>query len=358
MQFLYFPSFNKIVVFVGVFFMSCGGKKDPPAKKPADRETVVDVIVAKPATIKNFIEVNGTVLANEYVELHAEISGRITYLNVPEGSYIKQGTVIARVFNEDLRAQLQKSKAQLDLAEKTEQRLKKLLDVNGLNQADYDLAMNQVYTLKADIAYTQAQIDKSIVRAPFSGTVGLRQVSPGAFVSPSDIIATLQQTNKVKIDFTIPEEYSNIIRKGNSVDVLTDAAKQEHTKAVIIATEPQVNQSTRNLKVRAILDNANSNPGSFVKVTVTDNTNKNAILVPSNSVIPGDKNSQLVLVKNGKAQFADITTGTRLSGNVEITSGVNAGDSVVVTGVLFARQGNPVKVRTVKDLNEVDQEEQ
>ncbi len=343
-------------IFLSLFIISCGGKKDPP-KRMNDRETIVDVIVASPEPIKNFIQVNGTVLANEYVELHPEISGRITYLNVPEGSYVPQGTVIARIFDEDLRAQLQKSKAQLELAEKTEERLRKLLDINGLNQADYDAAVNQVYSIRADIAYTQAQIDKSIIRAPFNGTVGLRQVSPGAYVSPSDIIATLQQTNKVKIDFTIPEEFSNLIKRGNSVDVLTDAAKQQHSKAVIIATEPQVNQSTRNLKVRAILENSNSNPGAFVKVTVTDNTNKNAILVPSNSLIPGDKNSQLVLVKNGKAVFADVSTGTRLADNVEITSGVSAGDTVVVTGVLFARPNSPVKVRSVKKLQEMDNEE-
>lgn len=347
-----------LTILICSFILSgCNSKKDPP-KNASAQPTLVDVIVARPTALKNFIEVNGTVLANEYVELHPEISGRITYLNVPEGAYIKQGTVIARIYDADLAAQLNKLKVQLDLAQKTEQRLSKLLQIQGLNQADYDAALNQVNSLKADIAYTQAVISKAVIRAPFSGTVGLRQVSPGAYVSPASIIATLQQTNKIKIDFTVPDLYSYLIKKGNTVNVLVNAAQQQYKKAVIIATEPQVNQSTRNIKVRAILEGGNTNPGAFVKVTINDNSNKNALMVPTNSIIPGDKTNQLVLVKNGKAFFADVETGIRQQDNVEITKGVNAGDTVVVTGVLFARPNSVVKIKSAKTLNAVDKENQ
>jgi len=330
----------------------CQGKPDPVKPKEAP-PTVVDVIVAGTQGLTNTVEANGNIVANEYVELHPEISGRITYLNVPEGHTIAQGTVIARINDADLQAQLSKSKVQLDLAQKTEERYKQLLNVNGINQADYDNALNQVNSLKADIQYTQTLIDKTVIKAPFSGVVGLRQVSPGAFVTAASIIATIQQVSKVKIDFTIPEEYSNLIKKGSLVDVEVDAAQQLRKKAVVIATEPQVNQSTRNLKIRAILREGTANPGAFVKVFVDAGGNKKAIMIPTNSIIPEDKNNQVILVKNGKASFVNVKTGMRESNNVEVVSGIQTGDSVVVTGVLFARPKSVLKVRSVKTLEQL-----
>lgn len=335
-----------------VSVVACKGKPEPVKPKEAP-PTVVDVIIASPQGITNTVEANGSVVANEYVELHPEVSGRITYLNVPEGHAIAQGTVVARINDADLQAQLSKSKVQLDLAQKTVDRYKKLLDINGLNQADYDNALNQLNGLKADIQYTQTLIDKTVIKAPFSGVLGLRQVSPGAFVTASNVIVTIQQVSTVKIDFTIPEEFSNMIKKGNMVDVEVDAARQTRKKALIVATEPQVNLATRNLKVRAILQGGTANPGAFVKVFVDAGDNKKAVMIPTNSIIPDDKNSQVILVKKGAASFVNVTTGVRESNTVEIISGVQPGDSVVVTGVLFARPKAPLKIRSVKTLEQL-----
>jgi membrane fusion protein (multidrug efflux system) len=303
--------------------------------------------------MSNSVEANGTVVANEYVELHPEVSGRLTYLNVPEGAKIQQGTVVARINDADLQAQLNKSKVLLDMAVKTEERLKKLLAVNGVNQADYDVAQNAVNGYKADMAYTQSLLDKTVIKAPFSGVVGLRQVSPGAYLTPASIIATIQQTEKIKIDFTLPEEYSSLIKKGNKVDVQIDAAQKTMKKAVIVATEPQVNANTRNLKVRAILQDAKVNPGAFVKIYLASNKDQKAILVPTSSIIPDDKNKQVVVVKDGKAAFVNVETGGRQANTVEITKGLKQGDSVVVTGLLFARPKSKLKVRGVKTLEQL-----
>ncbi len=340
-----------ITAFVFVI-ASCKEKPEPTKPKEAPI-TIVDVIIASPQPITNTVEANGSVVANEYVELHPEVSGRITYLNVAEGHAIAQGAVIARINDADLQAQLSKSKVQLDLAQKTVDRYKKLLDINGINQADYDNALNQVNGLKADIQYTQTLIDKTVIRAPFSGVLGLRQISPGAFVTAANIIVTIQQVSKVKIDFTIPEEYSELIKKGNLVDVEVDAATKARKKAMVIATEPQVNLATRNLKVRAMLQGGTANPGAFVKVFVDAGGNKKAVMIPTNSIIPDDKNSQVILVKSGKAAFVNVKTGVRESNNVEILSGIQPGDSVVVTGVLFARPKAPLKVRSVKILEQL-----
>jgi membrane fusion protein, multidrug efflux system len=205
------------------------------------------------------------------------------------------------------------------------------------------------------MAYTQTLIDKTIVRAPFDGTLGLRQVSPGAYVTPTSVIATLQQLGKLKIDFTIPEEYNDLIKVGGIVDVEADAAKEIRQRATIIAIEPQANSQTRNLLVRAVLSGTMSNPGAFVKVYVgAEGSGKMAIMVPTNTIIPNDINNQLILIKNGKSQFVNVTTGIRLANNVEITKGVNAADTVVVTGVLFVRPNTAVKIRSVKTLAQID----
>ncbi len=181
-----FPAIKFVPFCLCLFVLcnACGEKKEvSKANLPEKQPTIVDVMIAQPVGLSDTIEANGTVTANETVELHPEVPGRLIYLNVPEGKQVQQGTVLARVNDADLRAQIQKSKVQLQLAEANEQRFAKLLDIQGVNQADYDAIVNQVASLKADIAYTNALIDKTVVRAPFSGVIGLRQVSPGAYVT-------------------------------------------------------------------------------------------------------------------------------------------------------------------------------
>ncbi len=342
------------IAFVGLFLITaCKSKQEPPKQNNGPQSVVVDVLIASAKTINTSIEANGTVVANEYLELHTEVSGRLTYLNVPEGKEIKQGTVIARVNDADLQAQLNKTKVSLQLAAKTEERLRKLLAVNGVNQADYDIALNAVNGYKADMVYTQSLIDKTVVKAPFTGVIGLRQVSPGAYLTPAAVISTMQQLNKIKIDFTLPEEYSRLVRTGSTVDVKVDESTQAIRKAVIIATEPQVNQTTRNLKVRAVLQDSKVNPGAYVKVFIAAKANQQSILVPTNAIIPDDKNKQLVVVKNGKAVFINVETGARQADNIEITRGVQTGDTIVVTGLLFARPKSQLKIRKVKTLEEL-----
>ena len=207
-------------------FSSCKEKKEKGkgggGDEKKDKPTLVDVMVATLQPVINVVEANGTIIPGESTELRPEVSGRLTYLNVPEGKSVAQGTILARINSADLEAQIQRTKVQLETATKTEERLKQLLDVNGINQSDYDVALNTVNTLKADLAYTQTLIDKTVVRAPFTGTIGLRQVSPGAYVSPTSILATMQQLGKMKIDFTLPEENSDLIRIGSVVKVKMD----------------------------------------------------------------------------------------------------------------------------------------
>jgi membrane fusion protein (multidrug efflux system) len=310
---------------------------------------MVEVIIAGDEDVSSNLEVNGSVLSNEMVELRPEISGRLVYLNIPDGASVKAGTMLAKVNDADLQAQLEQQRIQLDLAMKTEKRLSNLLKVNGVNQADYDVALNQVNTYQANIKVLNAQIDKTVIRAPFAGELGLRVVSPGAYVTPQTLIGTLQQSDKVKIDFTVPETYAAIIRKGDKVNIQTNESA-ESLDAIVSAIEPQINSVTRNIKVRAYLSSGMIHPGAFVKVLLAQN--RKGIMVPTNAIIPDALSNQVVVVKNQKAVFVNVETGIRNTNMVELTSGVNPGDTVIVSGMLFVRANAAIKVKGVKKLKE------
>ena len=316
------------------------------AEKSKDKLQVnVDVIVAKKVHFPSTIEVNGESLSEEMIELHPEISGRLTYLNIPDGAVVQKGTVLAKINDADLQAQLEQQKVQLDLAVKTEQRLRELLTVNGINQADYDAALSQVNTINANIKVLNAQIDKTVVRAAFSGKLGLRMVSPGAYVTPLTILGTLQEADNIKIDFTLPEFYANMARVGNTVFIQTNES-EDKLPAVISAIEPQINSATRNIKARARLNSGKISPGSFVKVLLTKD--EEGILVPSNALIPDATSNQVVIIRKSKAVFANVETGTRNADLVQLSGGVKEGDTIVVSGVLFVRPNTLVKIRAVK----------
>ena len=341
---------NSISVLIVLFFIcSCTSKsKDlTPKEKPP---VMVDVIIAGNQDFISNLEVNGSVLSNELVDLHPEVSGRLTYLNIPDGAMVTQGTILAKINDTDLQAQKEQYKVQLDLAVKTEKRLSDLLQVNGVNQADYDAALNQVNILKTNIAFVDAQLDKTIVRAPFAGELGLRLVSPGAYVTPSTILGTLGQTDKVKIDFAVPESYASLIQKGNLIKVQT-IGSDEGLSATITAIDPQVNSVTRNIKVRAFLNGGNLLPGAFVKILL--DKNRKAMIVPTNSIIPEAYLSQVVVIKNSKAVFKTVETNLRNGNVVEITKGIEVGDSVVVSGMLYVRPNAKVKIKRVKTLKEL-----
>lgn len=336
-----------------IIVSSCESKKEDanPAKK--DAPPIVDVIVADPQSITNTLEANGTVIASQYVEIRPEISGRLTYLNIAEGSTVSKGTVLAKINDADLEAQLNKVKVQLRLAQVTLDRYGKLLEIQGINKADYDVALAQVNSYQADINVLQAELAKTVVRAPFTGVLGLRQVSSGAYVSPQTLITTLQQLGSIRVDFTLPEAYTNLLQKGENVVVEADAIGGTRRRATIMAIEPQISTATRNVIIRARLTESEGiNPGSFVKVYV-DAGDANSIMVPANAIIPDASAKYVVVVKNGKAKFTEIKTGIRNEGGVQVTSGLQPGDSVVVTGVLFARPNSPVTVRSIKTLAEI-----
>ncbi len=336
--------FNKflIIPLILLSLVSCKNGTDKQKKEPAP--VPVDIIIAQEENFPKTIEVNGNVLSEDMVELRPEISGRLTYLNIPDGGSVSKGTVLAKINDAELQAQLKQWQVQLDLASKTEERLRKLLAINGINQADYDEALSKVDLYKANISVLNTQIDKTIIKAPFSGKLGLRQVSTGAYVTPQTLIGTLQQTDKIKIDFSIPESYEKMVSIGKNVVIKSNNSDKALT-AVISAIEPQISTATRNLKVRARLQEGTLIPGAFVKVYL--NEESKGIIVPTNIIIPDAYSNQVVVIQKGKAKFVDVEIGTRTADFAEISSGLNVGDSVVVSGVLFVRPNATVKIKGI-----------
>jgi membrane fusion protein (multidrug efflux system) len=333
--------------------VACKGKPDQKKQKDGGpKAAIVDVIIASNNKINKQIEVNGSVLPNEMTTIQSEVSGRVTFLQISEGSTVAAGTVLARINDADLKASQQKINVQLDLAQKNEVRLKKLLSIGGINQADYDVVLNQVNTLKADLAVLQAQLDKTVIKAPFTGTLGLRMISMGAYLTPATVITTIQQVNQLKIDFSVPEIYAQKIKKGAVVHVQS-ADNKTKADAVVIATEPLINATTRNLKVRAVLKGQAFNIGAFVKISIDATAATNSILIPSNCIIPESTVKKVVVVKDGIGQLVEVETGERNEGLVQIIKGLSVGDSIAVSGVLFVKPNSPVKVRSVKLLSEI-----
>ena len=335
---------------LGLF--ACKEKTKPTDKFNANAPVSVDIAIATTQVVDKVIEVNGSVVASEFVDIRPESNGRIVFLQIPEGKMVAAGTVLAKLNDADLQAQLQKIKVQLALANINEQRNLKLVQAKGINQSDYDISLQQVNSLKADMAYTQSLIDKTVIKAPFSGQMGLRQVSLGANINTASTIVTLQKVDQLKVDFTLPEIYQNYIKVGKKVTVESIANPGVKMTATIAAIEPQIIATSRNIKVRANLQ-GKLLPGAYTKVFLGENQQKPSILVPSNIIIPDSKVKQLVVVREGKAKFINVETGYRTAAGVEITAGVKVGDTLIVAGMLFVRDGSELKIGKTLPLAEI-----
>ena len=285
----------------------------------------------------------------EETEIRPEISGRLVALNIREGASVARGTLLAKLFDGDLQAQLQKLQVQLQISEKTVERYKELLKIQGISQQEYDLAELQVNNLKADMDLVRVNIGKTQIRAPYSGKLGLRNVSMGAYVSPTTLLTTLRKVDQLKVSFTVPEKYSSLMKNGNQVKLSLEGQKQKFI-ATVIATENSIEANTRTLKVLAVVNAMGTPlvPGAFAKVNLQMDKNNQAIVVPTQAIIPQARNKKVLVYTNGAARSVVVETGLRDSSYVQIESGLNVGDTVLTTGLLAVRPDSKVKLVRVQ----------
>ncbi|MBY0536427.1 MAG: efflux RND transporter periplasmic adaptor subunit [Chitinophagaceae bacterium] len=325
-------------------------KKDATAQggnKPSG-PLPVEGYVVNGKSLASMIEVPGSLMPFEETEIRSEISGRIITLNISEGNFVRKGAVLVKLFDGDLQAQLKKLEVQLQISEKTAERQRELLKIGGISQQEYDLSELAVNNLKADIEIVKVNISKTEIRAPFDGRLGLKNISLGAYISPSNLLTTISQVSQLKLQFTVPEKYGSLVQNGQSVQFQLDGTTANF-QATVMATETAIEETTRSLAVRArvIANNRFLVPGAFAKVHMILGRQSDAIMIPSESVIPQGRKKQAIVYRDGKASFVDITTGVRDSVNVQVLEGLKLGDTVITTGLLFVRPGADLKLTKV-----------
>ncbi len=306
-------------------------------------------VVLSPQRIAEHAETTGSLLANNSVEVRNEIAGRLVQLNFKEGARVEQGALLVKIYDEDLQAQLRKLTLEKEMASRTEERQKDLLKVNGISQQEFDAAENAVSALQADIDLVRAQIAKTEIRAPFSGVVGLRTVSEGAYLSAFTTIATLQQLDPMKLEFSLPERYRERLKGGDTVNFRVESSPDVFT-GEIYAFEPMVDAQTRSLKVRALCRNGGNEllPGSFAKVDVALREIEGALMLPTQAIIPDLRGQKVMTSRGGKATPVSVGIGLRNDSTVQVISGLHAGDTVLITGIMQARPDMAVKVNVVQ----------
>ena len=314
------------------------GDKKPP--------TMVDGIVLSEKDFSNVISLSGSIEANENVEIRSEVSGIVEQIYFTEGTNVTKGQVLLKVNDIELRAQLSQATTKQNLASENERRAKLLLQKEAISQEEYDIASAEFRSLKAQSQLIQAQIAKTSIRAPFSGKIGLRNISPGTYVTPSTLITKLVSSNQVKISFSIPEKYATEVENNTTVKIMIPNSSESFS-AKIYAIDPEIEIATRTLKVRAIADNPSNKliAGTFATVELPLKNIKNAILVPTEAVIPIQNGKVVYIASNGKAKEVKIETLTRTDKDVVVTSGIKAGDTLVVSGVMAIKNDADIKVK-------------
>lgn len=343
---------KNLIPFLAIFILvSCESKKvmKPMGGLSNNGPLKVEAIIVSNSTLTNEIEVAGNILPFELTEIRSEISGRIVKINFIEGSAVGKNIVLVKLFDGDLQAQLKKLKVQLQIAEKTEDRQRELLKISGISQQDYDLSLLQVNNIKADIELVHVNISKTAILSPYAGRLGLRNVSPGAYITPSNLLSTISQVDKKKITFSVPEKYSSEIKQGMPIQFGIEGSDKTYT-AIILASETVIESETRNLKILATINDADQKltPGTFAKVSLELGKNDSAVVIPTQAIIPSARSKQVVLFRNGVPEFVNVTTGIRGVETVEIVSGIKPGDTVVTTGLLFIRKDSKLKIAKIQ----------
>ncbi len=301
--------------------------------------------VINPERIDNKISVTGSVQANESVELKSEISGLVEKIHFKEGVPVSQGDLLVSLDDDEILAQLEKMQHTQKLMQDREFRERSLLEKEAISQEEYDIALTELNTVASDIKILQSQYRKTKIRAPFNGIVGLRQISIGSYLTPNDPIVSIYSINPVKIDFSVPEKYSNKVEVGDEIRFSTDAMEAA-ASGEIYAIEPQVDDETRTLRMRALSPNPDGSllPGQFAKVDLIFSSMDRALMVPTEAIIPELGGHKVFVARSGTVESVPVEVGIRTERSVQVLSGLQPKDTVITSGILQIRPGSNVEL--------------
>jgi membrane fusion protein (multidrug efflux system) len=314
------------------------GQGGPQGGTPAGPLSA-EVFIVKSAPFAQTLSTVGTLRANESVTLVSELSRRLVKIHVAEGSDVAAGDLLFKLDDSDLVAELGEIDARMKLANINKKRVDTLLPRKAISQQEFDSSTSALVLLEAQKNTQQVQISKTEIRAPFAGRVGVRQVSEGAFVSPTTPLITLQDVSHIKVDFPLPERYAGEVTSGQKF-TFTVASNGQVYAGTVTVLEPSIDATTRSLLVRGLCTTPQGLlPGGFAEVTLTLAGLAHGFMVPSQAIVPSPRGQGLYLIAGGKAKLQQVEIGIRTADQVQILSGVNEGDVVATTNLLRIRPG-------------------
>ncbi|MBL7832018.1 MAG: efflux RND transporter periplasmic adaptor subunit [Saprospiraceae bacterium] len=341
-----------IPLILPLVFVFCKNE-NPGNSKSADgppKVTKVEGYIVNAGPFNEEIQIPGTILPFESTDIQSEVSGKIVQLNIKEGAYYSKGALIAKINDEDLQAKLKKLLIQQQIAQSQEKRQSELLKINAIGQQEYDAVNLNYKSIQSDIEILKTEIKKTEIRAPFDGVVGFKLISPGAYVTPLSKITTITQTNRLKLEFSLPERYISALKTGMTVEMNTESTRKSYI-AKIFAIEPTLSSDSRSINVRAEIIKPDKfvQPGMFANVKVDVNDKNNVIKIPTQAIIPQARDKKVVLYKGGFAKFQTVTIGIRDESNVEIVDGLTVGDTILVSGLLTAKPDSKLVLTSMKN---------
>ena len=305
----------------------------------------VRAVVLSQQGLTDGIFVSGSLVPDEEVSLSFESSGKITDIFFKEGTHVQKGELLAKINDAPLQADLRKKQAQVKLMQDRLFRAKALLEKEAVSKEAFQEAEANLTALEAEIEGVEAQIEQTELRAPFSGIIGLRQVSVGAYATTTTEVATLTKTAPLKVEFNVPERYAGMLPEGTE---LTFTAEGDLTtrNAKVYASDSRVDPETRTFAIRAIYPNADGKliPGRYVNVNLVTQRFENTLAVPSEAIVSEMGIDKVFVCKNGKAQPVEIAKGLRTDAMVQVLRGLVPGDTVITSGTMQLRSGQKVVV--------------
>ncbi|WP_448205577.1 efflux RND transporter periplasmic adaptor subunit [Azospirillum sp. sgz302134] len=320
-----------------------GPQGGPPGGMPP---MPVEAVPVRVGAVSRTVTAVGSLLSNESVVIRPEVAGKIAEIAFQEGQRVTKGTVLVKLDDSIARATLAQAQASIAFSRAELSRAEQLLRQNTGPARNREQALAKLQADEAAVQLAKAQLEKLTLTAPFDGVLGLRKVSVGDVVASGKDIVNLEAIDTLKLDFRVPELYLPAVKVGQTLNVAVDSFPGRTFEGKVLAIDPLVDVNGRAVAIRARVPNPDGTlrPGLFARVSLTIDTQPNAVLVPEQSIVAFGKNQFVFKVVDGKAAQAPVKLGERRNAEVEITDGLKPGDMVVTAGQLKIRDGAPVMV--------------
>ncbi len=310
----------------------------------------VEVALAVEDTVVEEISATGQIEAVQSIELRPEIEGRLVEIYVQEGAEVRGGTPLFKVDDAELRARVARLEAERDLASQALQRTRELIAEDASSEADLELAEANARSTQAQLELQQVRLDRTVVRAPCSGVAGERFVSLGDYVDTSTRLVTLQTVDPQRAAFDVPERYAPLLEKGQVVNFRVAAAPDRQFRGIVDFVNPIVKLPARTIRVKAVVANRDRalKPGMFIEARLVTSIIPDAVVIPEDAILPLQGADYVWVIVDEAATRREVELGVRTPGFVQIRSGVEAGEQVVVGGLELLREGAPVMAMPVE----------